>query len=364
MSHENKGKRLSGDLKIYRIIGGVEQPGLGPLNAEVITMQPNVEVIKVPDKRRLRRGQTQISISDPQDTTGSLTLNSVPADVLAQALLGDVAPYSQSAGSEAAHLVAVKPDYWTPLGKRNISNLVIESGVKASLATGTEVSDNAITWTAVAPGTDGNSITVALVDPVANNAALSVAVTDTDIVVNLATDDIGAITSTATQVMAAIAGSAAASALVTATDTGISDGSATVAPVAASNLTSGAASGGTTYTVGTDYEINPREASFRPLSTGTMSEGQVFASFDYGAVAATRVRVGTAITVRARLVLEGINDVDDSNFYWEAYSALMTPSGELDLMGNEPLKAEMALSFETPADRAMPIYYDEDVVYS
>jgi len=364
MAHENKGKRLSGDLKIYRIIGGVEQPGLGPLNAEVITMQPNVEVIKVPDKRRLKRGQTQISISDPQDTTGSLTLNSVPADVLAQALLGDLEDYAQAAGSEAAHLVTVKPDYWTPLGKRNVSNLVLESGVKASLSTGTEISDNAITWTAVAPGTDGNSIAVALIDPSANDAALSISVTGTDIVVNLATGPTGTITSTATEVMAAIAGNADASALVTVADTGASDGSSAVAAVAASNLTSGAASGGTTYTAGTDYEINPREASFRPLATGTMSAGQVFASFDYSDVSANRVRVGTAITVRARLVLEGINDVDDSNFYWEAFSALMTPSGELDLMGNEPLKAEMTLSFETPADKAMPIYYDEDVVYS
>ena len=49
-----------------------------------------------------------------------------------------------------------------------------------------------------------SALTIALVDPSANDASLSVSKTDDDIVVSLATDDEGAITSTASQVVAAL----------------------------------------------------------------------------------------------------------------------------------------------------------------
>ena len=63
----------------------------------------------------------------------------------------------------------------------------------------------------------GDEVTAEFKNPGANNAPLSVAVTGKDIVVNLATSDTGALTSTAAQVVAAINASPAASALVSAT---------------------------------------------------------------------------------------------------------------------------------------------------
>lgn len=81
-------------------------------------------------------------------------------------------------------------------------------------------------------------ITVAFVDPGANNAALSVVVTDSAIVVNLATGPGGAITSTAAQIAAAILASGAASALVTAVAGGT--GAGVVQAFAASPLLLGA----------------------------------------------------------------------------------------------------------------------------
>jgi hypothetical protein len=62
----------------------------------------------------------------------------------------------------------------------------------------------------------GNDITAEFKDPGASNAPLSVSVTGKDIVVNLATDATGAITSTAAQIVAAINASPEASALVSA----------------------------------------------------------------------------------------------------------------------------------------------------
>jgi hypothetical protein len=61
---------------------------------------------------------------------------------------------------------------------------------------------------------DQSAVTIALVDPSANDADLGVEVTGTDIVVNLATDGSGAITSTADEVIAAINAHATAKHLV------------------------------------------------------------------------------------------------------------------------------------------------------
>lgn len=90
----------------------------------------------------------------------------------------------------------------------------VYTGTRATLTVGN------IKYTALQGGTDGNSITVTVVDPAGNNAALSVGVVGTDITVNLATDGASAPTSTGAQVLAALQASAAAMALVEVEGTG------------------------------------------------------------------------------------------------------------------------------------------------
>lgn len=98
----------------------------------------------------------------------------------------------------------------------------------ARLLTGVVASNNALTFTAVTSGRAGNDITVQLKDPKANSQTLSVAVSGTAITVNLATNAGGAITSTATLIIAAIVASIPASSLITAANTGASTGAAAV----------------------------------------------------------------------------------------------------------------------------------------
>ncbi|WP_053225888.1 M14 family zinc carboxypeptidase [Solirubrobacter soli] len=74
----------------------------------------------------------------------------------------------------------------------------------------------------------GNDLKAQLLDPQSTNSQLRVAVADNTITVTLATDQGGAITSTAAQVIAAINGNAAASALVTASNYRTSDASGVV----------------------------------------------------------------------------------------------------------------------------------------
>jgi len=131
--------------------------------------------------------------------------------------------------------------------------------------------DNSVLYTAVDAGTAGNSITVAYVDPSANDAALSVDVTGTDIVVNLATDGGGLITSTAAQVITVVNNSAAASALVTAAASGTVTG--VVAAVTETALTGGesAASSRNSYANETASTV---DIGAKPTFTGTVTGGE------------------------------------------------------------------------------------------
>lgn len=357
MTHENRSIRLTGDLYAFRIVSGVEQRGVGPLNADVLSFQSKAEVVKVPDKRRNRRGQNMKVFTDPSAPTGTVKLYSVPTRMLAMLMLGRVVSRSDSGGTVSSEQITLESDFWTPLAHGNVSSLTATSGVRATYASGAEGSDNAITWTAAQFGTSGNSITVALIDPSANSAALSVSVVDSGIVVNLATSGVGAITSTAAQVMAAIQANTAASALVTVANTGASDGSGVVAAVAQTNLTGGANTGGTSYTAGEDYEIDDKLGLVRPLEDGDMGTS-AFVSYSYSAITGERIEVSTDYTVRTRLLLRGTNDADDAPVEWEAYSAILTPSGEFDLMSSDPVQAQFSMELETPNGKDHPMRLD------
>ena len=97
-----------------------------------------------------------------------------------------------------------------------------------SVAVAATLTNQGIILTAVQKGLIGNNIRVALIDPGANSATLSVAVVQTivnnitikTINVSLATDSSGDITSTAAQIIAAIVASTPASALVVASGAG------------------------------------------------------------------------------------------------------------------------------------------------
>jgi hypothetical protein len=114
-----------------------------------------------------------------------------------------------------------------------------DAAVAASADTGAVEDNNALTFTANEPGDDGNDLTIALVDPAGNNQPLAVDVDGDDVVVNLATDAEGNITSTAAQVIAAVLEHDQASQLVTAANTGASSGAGVVDPVAETPLEGG-----------------------------------------------------------------------------------------------------------------------------
>jgi hypothetical protein len=96
-------------------------------------------------------------------------------------------------------------------------------------------------------GTAGNATTIHLVNPGAPNVALSVAVAGSAVTVTLATNGASALTSTWSDVAAAINGNAAAAALMSAVV--LQNGSTVATAIALTNLAGGAAANATPITV-------------------------------------------------------------------------------------------------------------------
>ena len=127
------------------------------------------------------------------------------------------------------------------MGKNGSTNKYepVADAVAAKLATGVVGSNNAITFTAKTPGEGAHTIKVQLLDPSANDQDLSVSVVGDTIVISLKTGSVGAIESTALQVIAAVNAHLVAKTMVTAANTGASTGAGVVAAVAATALDDG-----------------------------------------------------------------------------------------------------------------------------
>lgn len=89
-----------------------------------------------------------------------------------------------------------------------------EAEAAATLQTGVEASNSALLFTSKLAGSLGNAISIAFVKPSANNAALSIAVSDRAITVNLATGADGSVSTTASSLATSLAANVDASALV------------------------------------------------------------------------------------------------------------------------------------------------------
>lgn len=154
-----------------------------------------------------------------------------------------------------------------------VTPTTLPAATQASLTKGE--TNSQIVFTAVEAGEAGNDITITAVDP-GEDAALSVEVDGTDIVINLeyATDQV---VSTVAEVIAAIEGSAEASALITVTD-GEGDGSGVLAAFALDNLEGGDAADVLVIEHGDDPALSDSaEASGYSVNTIDTADGKVFA---------------------------------------------------------------------------------------
>lgn len=110
----------------------------------------------------------------------------------------------------------------------------------ATLTTSLAGTNNDLVFTARDPGSKGNGITVAYVDPGAASQSLAVTVSGSAISVSLATNAGSAITSTAAQVKTAIEALFNADRLVVISNAGGNDGTGVVTALSATALAGGA----------------------------------------------------------------------------------------------------------------------------
>jgi hypothetical protein len=134
--------------------------------------------------------------------------------------------------------------------------------------------DNSLTITAADYGPGGNDISIAYVDPEANDAELTVTVEGKAITVSLATDETGTIITTAAEIDAALEANEEADALVIAQvhagDSGSGDdGSGVVTAMARDNLEGGTGVGVGVAGIGSRYTAVNSGVLY--LNTGTKS---------------------------------------------------------------------------------------------
>lgn len=182
---------------------------------------------------------------------------------------------------------------------------VTENAIEVSLETSPEVAasveteltgeDNDLVFTAVTPGAAGNSITITYTDPAGNDQSLDVTVVGTDIDVSLATDSGGDITSTAAEVLAAVNADGEAKLLVLASLPDGATGAGVVTAMSETALTGGDDGGAITSTAA---DIITEVAS-TPAAAALVSGANAAANDGTGVVTAM---AATALTGGADLM--------------------------------------------------------------
>lgn len=114
-----------------------------------------------------------------------------------------------------------------------------------------------------------------------------------------------------------------------------------------------------TYTPGTDYVVNARLGMYKPLSTGTITEAQSLkAAYHHAAFTGARIRGNVKPQIRVELLLDGVNQVDNSIGILRCWEVVITPSGEFDWFKDDFNTLELTGKMKTPPGKSEPFVFD------
>lgn len=149
----------SGDLYISRYVGGVAGPNEGPYECSSFEIKPNVNVVELTSKGRNTYGQVIETATIPQPADLTVELPEVNKESLAIALLGTVAPISQTGGSLTAEVVTVTAlDRWLPLSKAWFNTITATTSTDVALTEGEDfIVDKDLGWIKVL-STNNNAV--------------------------------------------------------------------------------------------------------------------------------------------------------------------------------------------------------------
>jgi hypothetical protein len=115
----------AGDVYINRLVDGVKQGMIGPIYANKLEIQPNVDTKQSTSKGRYDYGQTLESVNLAQPADFTLELKEATGDILTMAFLGTSAASSQTSGTMTDQAVVVtQKGVWLALGHKNLADLI------------------------------------------------------------------------------------------------------------------------------------------------------------------------------------------------------------------------------------------------
>lgn len=122
-------------------------------------------------------------------------------------------------------------------------------------------------------------------------------------------------------------------------------------------VTNGA--GTVTYVLGTDYDINYRFGLLRALVGGAIADAaSLLVDYTANAIAGTKIKGAITPSIRARLLFDGVNLVDDSPALVTIWEVLLTPTSPVDLMSDDWVEVELQGRMKTPTGKDSPFEVD------
>lgn len=326
----------AGDIYIDRLVDGVKQGRVGPIEANKLSIQPNVEKKESTSKGRYTYGQVNESVNLPQPAELKLELKEATGDILTMAFLGTSAAYSQAAGSLVDQAVVAKKGAWADIGKKNLATSIVVEGPGAT-RTGTYAAD---------AGRTGNFTASAVT--AANGTAPGVrTATFTSPTAYSVTDAAGNVVGTGATGTAFAAGGL-----------GFTITAGSTAAVAGDKFTITVATSGSDVTLveGTDYKLNRPLGLVMPLpaSTAVFDGVTLKVTGAYGTATGTLVKGATRAEVRAEIIFDGINLADGSQVTATVWEAILSADSEFDFLADDFGVISLTGTVKTPVGKDAP----------
>lgn len=116
--------------------------------------------------------------------------------------------------------------------------------------------------------------------------------------------------------------------------------------------------GSTTYVAGTDYVVNSRLGMVKAITGGAITDAQALkVSYSKAAFTGAAIRGNVQPQIRAYLLLDGKNLVDDSIGILEAYEVVLTTNSEFDWFKDDFNTIELAGRLKTPVGKTEPFVF-------
>lgn len=116
--------------------------------------------------------------------------------------------------------------------------------------------------------------------------------------------------------------------------------------------------GTTTYVEGQDYEVNRRLGMVKALTGGEIADA-ASCKADYSALAFTgaAIRGNVQPQIRAFVMLDGVNKVDESIGILKCWEVVLSPSSEFDFLKDDWNTIDLTGKLKTPPGKSEPFMF-------